>query len=161
MTLVRLDPALIEVIVERTAARASELVLGNLIELQHEERADWTARLDEIAEAVAAKLGVELPREDHLLDAAGVAERYGVTADWVRLNADRLGALRLGDGPRARLRFDAEKVADALTTRQVSRRSAPADSSPRRRSRRRTASGAPLLPIRAPNQRPQTGSEQV
>jgi hypothetical protein len=52
-----------------------------------------------------------------LLTAAEVAERFGVSAEWVRDHADELGVVRLGDGPRPRLRFDAETVAAALTSR--------------------------------------------
>lgn len=78
-------------------------------------------------EAVARRV-VELLRDEglavasgpRLIDAAGVAERFGVSADWVRENAARLGAIRLGDGPRPRLRFDPGKVAEALTARPES-----------------------------------------
>lgn len=74
-------------------------------------------------EAIARRV-VELLREEDLagpdmvlLSAAEVAPRFGVTSEWVRDNADRLGAIRLGDGPRPRLRFDPKKVAAALNAR--------------------------------------------
>jgi len=63
-----------------------------------------------------------------LLDAKEVAARFGVTPGWVRENADRLGVIRLGDGPKPRLRFDLETVAAALTPSGRDERSEPAAS---------------------------------
>src|SRR5688572_23491088 len=48
-----------------------------------------------------------------LLTARQVASRYGVSAEWVRDHQGELGVVRLGDGPRPRLRFDPVKVAEA------------------------------------------------
>ena len=45
-----------------------------------------------------------------LIDAREFAQLLGVARDWVYANADRLGGVRLGDGPRARLRFDAAEL---------------------------------------------------
>lgn len=58
-----------------------------------------------------------------LLTAAEIASRFGVSAEWVRDNAERLEAVCLGDGPRPRLRFDAGRVLEALTRRSGSGRS--------------------------------------
>ncbi len=41
-----------------------------------------------------------------LVDAAELARRLGVSRDWVYRHADELGAVHVGDGKRARLRFD-------------------------------------------------------
>jgi hypothetical protein len=49
-----------------------------------------------------------------LVDATGVARRLGVRESWVYAHADELGAIRLGDGEKARLRFDLERVARAI-----------------------------------------------
>jgi hypothetical protein len=49
-----------------------------------------------------------------LLSAAQVAERFNVDRDWVYAHADRLGAMRLGTGPKPRLRFDPDRVAAYL-----------------------------------------------
>jgi hypothetical protein len=72
---------------------------------------DLAALADLVAERLAGNL-------DHphvsLVDAHNVAAQFGLTAAWVRENADRLGAIRLGDGPRPRLRFDPATVATAL-----------------------------------------------
>lgn len=74
---------------------------------------DLTALAEMVAGRVAALLqGESAPA---LLTAAEVGERYGVSADWVRSNADRLGVVRLGDGARPRLRFPAAAVAEALS----------------------------------------------
>jgi hypothetical protein len=114
-----------------------------------------------IADATAARLLTQTVSANRLLDAASVAERFGVSRDWVYLHADQLGGKKLGDGRNAPWRFDPAKVADGLSAGRDSRKSTPADHAPRQRSRRRTTSGAPLLPIRALNERPKRDAEQV
>jgi hypothetical protein len=49
-----------------------------------------------------------------LVDARDLADELGVERDWVYANAERLGAVRLGSGPRARVRFDLEQAREAL-----------------------------------------------
>jgi hypothetical protein len=87
------------------------------------------------------------------VDAATIAKRINVDRSWVYANAPRLGALRLGDGPKARLRFDPARV-DALLRASATRtdeRREPHIRRPRRITRReRSERGAPLLPIRVP-----------
>jgi hypothetical protein len=64
-----------------------------------------------------------------------VAARYRVSRSWVYAHQRELGAMRLGDGPRARLRFDPKVVADAIAAFDQSQRSAEhpkADRRPRR-----------------------------
>jgi hypothetical protein len=114
-----------------------------------------------IAQRVAELLR---PRETHdldahprrLLDAGELAGRLGVSREWVYEHANELGAVRLGDGPRARLRFDPNDAARVLDAR---RRATPPDAStaalePRPgRPRRRAPAGAPLLPIYEPGTR--------
>ena len=48
------------------------------------------------------------------LTASQVAARYLVSRSWVYAHQRELGAMRLGEGPRARLRFNAKVVADAI-----------------------------------------------
>jgi hypothetical protein len=43
-----------------------------------------------------------------LVDAAELARRLGTDRSWVYSHAAELGAIRLGSGPKARLRFDPE-----------------------------------------------------
>lgn len=49
-----------------------------------------------------------------LLTVSDVAARYRVRPSWVYAHQRELGAIRLGDGPKARLRFDGQTVAAAL-----------------------------------------------
>lgn len=78
-------------------------------------------RLDpESIEAVARRLaelladrGAERPQRG-LISAEAVAERWGVSRRWVYEQAERLGARRIGTGPRPRLRFDPDEVAEQL-----------------------------------------------
>jgi hypothetical protein len=48
------------------------------------------------------------------LTVSQVAARYRVSRSWVYAHQRELGAMRLGYGPRARLRFDPKVVAEAI-----------------------------------------------
>ena len=106
-------------------------------------------------DAVARRV-VELLREEgavsregpRLLTVAAVAQEFGVSTDWVYTNAGRLGAIRLGSGPRARLRFERATIADRIA--KVASHAARDRSSQRGKRRRGTREGADgdLLPIR-------------
>ena len=117
-------------------ADSVERVARRVVELLGEERADSGA--------------VEL------LNTAEVARRFGVTCSYVYSHAEELGAIRLGDGPRARLRFDPAIVAERLSACSLSKGSASAESrtaKPKTPRRRRRLSGAepillPITPIR-------------
>ena len=92
-------------------------------------------------EALATRV-VEMLRREHralaatdLVDAATLARRLGVERDWVYAHARELGAVRLGDGPKARLRFDAAHARATLPT--VARDDQPPPDQPRRRPRGR------------------------
>ncbi len=80
--------------------------------------------IEAIAERVVERLTQEArPRVGiGLATAADVAELYGVSVSWVYANKRRLGAVLLGAGPKARLRFDLEHVAEALGTCAHARR---------------------------------------
>ncbi|MGH3053655.1 MAG: hypothetical protein ACRDL7_01595, partial [Gaiellaceae bacterium] len=74
-------------------------------------------------------------------------------------NADRLGAVRIGDGPKPRLRFPPlERIDDLLASCPGGRESeaTPAASLSRTRKRRRRASGTEvkLLPVRGDERPP-------
>lgn len=79
------------------------------------------------------------PVEPELIDAAEVARRFGFSRDYVYEHSRELGAVRLGDGPKARLRFSATKVAAKLDAEPP----AGARPGPRRRPR---SNG--LLPVK-------------
>jgi hypothetical protein len=72
----------------------------------------------ELVEVIARRV-VELLRTEQLrhstrlVDAATLAHELGVERDWVYANAERLGAIRLS-GPKGRLRFNREFVAEQL-----------------------------------------------
>src|SRR4051812_35537118 len=70
--------------------------------------------VDLIAERVLQLLGDRNGDEIQLLTVAQVARRFQVHPSWVYANARRLGALRLGTGPKAPLRFDPRHVALAV-----------------------------------------------
>jgi hypothetical protein len=110
-----------------------------------------------IARTVVELLREEPPtRTPRLLDASQVADMLGLSRDAVYARADELGAVRLGDGPKARLRFDPAKVAAALDAFDGSKRSERPTPAPQRASRRRTSGATAggnqqvpeLLPIR-------------
>src|SRR3954471_197185 len=69
---------------------------------------------DFIAQRVLELLGDRNGDEVQLLTVAQVARRFQVHPSWVYANARRLGALRLGTGPKAPLRFDPGRVAQAV-----------------------------------------------
>lgn len=52
----------------------------------------------------------QAPEEPQLLTASEVSQRYRVHRGWVYAHAEELGAIRIGDGERPRLRFDAAQV---------------------------------------------------
>jgi hypothetical protein len=60
-------------------------------------------------------------------------------------HAAELGAIRIGDGPRGRLRFDAETAIAAWRDREPEPEPEPQPRAPRRRAHR---AATPLLPIR-------------
>jgi hypothetical protein len=83
-----------------------------------------------------------------LVTAAEIARRFGLRREWVYGHADRLGAVRLGDGPRPRLRFDPERVMEVLrvnVTAPSPTTPSPGAIAPRRRS---APIAVGLLPIR-------------
>ena len=107
----------------------------------------------ETVEVLADLLAERLGRFDGWVSADRVAEHLGVDRPWVYENAARLGAVKLGDGPRSRLRFKLSIVDSLLAPCSVGRRSQARPkpmAEPKRRRRRAPGSGTgvPLLPIR-------------
>lgn len=115
-------------------------------------------QLEELAELVADRLAIALAAGERrsvggLVDAATVAARLGLTRDFVYRNAERLGAVRVGDGARPRLRFDLAEVVRRLDACSGGRESeGPAggvvEPIRARQRRRRSGTRADLLPIR-------------
>jgi hypothetical protein len=122
------------------------------MEMPSDERAESgierAVRLDAASVDAVARRVAEILRErslvpgSGLLTAAEVASRYGVKRGWVYDNAARLGAIRLGRGSKARLRFDPDRVAAQFKTNEPAR-------GPRRPSARPSwLPEADLIPIR-------------
>ncbi len=112
-----------------------------------------------LADALNALLALAEPQPrqstatDGLIDAAELARRFGLSRYWIYGHADDIGAIRLGNGPRPRLRFHPQTVAERLTACSPSRRSPPPETpvtNPNRRRRRNPplGTGSGLLPIR-------------
>lgn len=106
---------------------------------------------DAVCERLLPRLATEIAemleqqdRPTELVDAATLAQILGTTRSWVYENAELLGAHRLGDGDRPRLRFDVDRARAALAGRKEP--VAAIDHSTRL-AHRRTGT-APLLPIR-------------
>jgi hypothetical protein len=126
----------------RGVARMVRVIAGE-IELRAARRGQSVVLhaedLDAIAESVL-QLAV-MPGEVGLVDARAMAAELGVGRDWVYANADRLGAIRLGDGPRARLRFDPARAHEVLAAAVVAEKKlleATPESRRRARPRRET-----------------------
>jgi hypothetical protein len=92
---------------------------------------------------------------DRLLSPAELAAWLSVDRSWVYEHAEELGVLRLGGGPRARLRFDVEEVVRRLRKRDTCSASRESDAldpaqdaAKRRRRRNPLGTGGELLPIR-------------
>jgi hypothetical protein len=99
--------------------------------------------------AVAREVAVLLRRSPEpagrLLTAAQVAARFNVDRGWVYAHAEELGVVRLGSGPRPRLRFDPAIVAQRLVTSGGRIATARPSNTPR--------SDLPLLPIKRSRRR--------
>jgi hypothetical protein len=89
-------------------------------------------------------------RKRELVDATELARRFGIERSWIYSHAIELGAVKLGDGTKPRLRFDPEIAARVL--RRVDGNPAadpPARSGERAGQPPRRGSGeVRLLPIR-------------
>lgn len=108
--------------------------------------------VDAVARRVVEILEERGLQQRELVDAGELARRLGVERSWVYSHGIELGAVKLGDGPKARLRFDPE-IATRVLRRvgEVPAADPPARSGERavrpRRSRRPEVS---LLPVRGP-----------
>jgi hypothetical protein len=106
-------------------------------------------QLERLAELVAENLR---QRSTRLVTAREVAEHLSVDEGYVYEHAAELGVRRLGEGPKARLRFSLVEVDERLSACSVVRGSIVPESSAgaaiRRRRRRSLGTGVDLLPIR-------------
>lgn len=126
-----------------------------------EGMANARIKLDpEVVEAIARRVATLLEekalRRRELVGAAELARRLGVDRSWVYSHAIELGVMKLGDGPRARLRFDPEiaeralrKLGEASATDPPARSVERAD-----RSRWSRRPEVRLLPVEGPDGEP-------
>jgi hypothetical protein len=111
--------------------------------------------VDAIARRVVELLEKKGLQKRELVSAAELAQLFGIERSWVYSHAIELGAVKLGGGPKPRLRFDPEVAAGAL--RKVGEGSAapPARSGERAgQPRRGEGSVVPLLPVRGESDGP-------
>lgn len=87
-------------------------------------------------------------RDVVLVDASTVAARLGVARSYVYEHADELGAIRLGSGPRARLRFDLDDVRRRLNSCSVGSESSRMVEPIKPRNRRSMGTTGEWVPIR-------------
>ena len=116
--------------------------------------------VEQVAARVAALLQRQQQNQEHgetseptgMLTVSQLAQHLHLHPAWVYEHADELGAIRIGQGPKARIRFDLYTAKEALRQNQPSRAPAPAPATakPRPTPRRRRPSTSPpveLLPI--------------
>jgi hypothetical protein len=87
-------------------------------------------------EAIARRVVQLVGRPGGLVDAKCVAAALQVERNWVYAHARELGAVRLGDGPRARLRSDLLEVRERVAALTAQADEPALDEPPRRRRRR-------------------------
>lgn len=118
--------------------------------------------IERIAQRVAQLLRHEPQRledgataRDDLIDTGQLARHLGVTRAWIYEHADELGAMRLGCGSKARLRFDLDTATEALAVRERGGESEPGKALPRPQRPRHypPATTVPLLPVHEPHRR--------
>jgi hypothetical protein len=102
--------------------------------------------IEAVAARVVALLRDETEGDRHYVDAATLARILGVRRGWVYSRARELGVVRLGDGPRAPLRFDIERVRAALGEAGPDE-PLPHDARGRRRRRPHRQSGGADAPL--------------
>jgi hypothetical protein len=110
---------------------------------------EYGAFVDDLAAALASRLGDARHGPSRLVDAATVAEHFGMTRGAVYGRADEFGAVRIGGGPRPRLRFDLAEVRQRLEATAERTRETQPRRAPSRRRTHNTAGGraTQLLPV--------------
>jgi hypothetical protein len=79
---------------------------------------DIEAIAERAARRVVQLLDQPVPGAYQLLDPKELARALNVSLDYVYAHAVDLGAMRLGDGPKARLRFDLHTARQAMQSRK-------------------------------------------
>ena len=105
--------------------------------------------IEAIARCVVALLREDAPVPGTLVDATTLASALGISRATVYEHAEKLGAVRIGDGKRPRLRFDVARARAVWAAADSKPRSEPNPGTvaTRRRRVRRKAPNAGLLPV--------------
>jgi hypothetical protein len=150
---------------DKTASQGSPRPPGRWARVQRAATQLTPDAIEQVAQRVAQLLRHEQPppaevKDDvrqtsaQLLTAEQLARHLCLNRAWVYEHATELGAIQLGNGPRPRLRFDAQLAAQALQTRRRHEHTATSDRpQPRPTRRRRKPSTVPLLPVHEPRTR--------
>lgn len=93
---------------------------GGELRLAPESIEALASRLAELVGSSLSTPAEEPARE--MVSAAAVSRAWGVSRRWVYDHAEELGAVALGGGPRPRLRFDPDVVAERLGSPRPGRR---------------------------------------
>jgi hypothetical protein len=104
--------------------------------------------IEQIAQRVAELLKHHQPHPANLIDANELARRTGLSRAWIYENAELLGAIRIGTGPKPRLRFDPDALGAATLAGPTKQPQPDPPAKPRRRPRQPPTSDVELLPIR-------------
>lgn len=105
--------------------------------------------VEKIARRVVELLERHGLQRRELVDAAELARRFGIERSWVYTHAIELGAVKLGNGAKPRLRFDPEIAARVLRkVGEVPAADPPARSGKRAGQPRGSEGRGELLPIR-------------
>jgi hypothetical protein len=100
--------------------------------------------------AIARRVAELVGQLSRLVDAQSVAAAVDVEREWVYAHARELGVVRLGPGPKARMRFHLTVVRERITA--LAQVNPPAAPEPRRRQRhprRTTIPGVQLIQCRS------------
>jgi hypothetical protein len=82
------------------------------------DQEDIEAIAERAAQHVVALLERPGPSAHQLLEPKALAHALNVSLDYVYAHAAELGVMRLGDGPKARLRFDLHTARTAMRSRK-------------------------------------------
>ncbi len=91
--------------------------------IAHRVAVDLTPQaVEQVAGRVAQLLGHQQRREPQLISAGELALYLGVTRPWIYKHRHLLGGRRIGEGPKARWRFDRHTALQALERHQAAQR---------------------------------------
>lgn len=107
--------ALADAVTPRVAGRLGDQVSDLTAEVTRLR--EQVATLSALADRLLDQLGAH-DTPDELVDANTLASILSIDPRWIRQHADELGARRLGNGPRPRLRFDVMAAKAAMARRE-------------------------------------------